>query len=220
MTHGLLILAAGLGGLYLLGSPPASTRAPRTAMRGVVEYGRIISNFGCRPRPGLAPGTTIGPCPDRQQFHLGMDIAASEGDFIYAADDGVVGAVHPDGALAGYGNVCIIFHAGGRSTLYAHQRDLPLVVRGARVYQGQKIGRVGRTEAGQIGPRASSGALMTPHCHLEVLLAHTTRAAGYGTQAGTLPARRPYPARMNPAAYLEAVNFAPFAKPYSSRRAA
>lgn len=188
-------------------------------MRGVVEYGRVISNYGCRLRPNLQPGQHIGPCGDRQQFHLGLDIAADEGAFIYACNDGVVGAVHADGELAGYGNMVILFHPDGRSTLYAHQRDLPLVRRGQRVYQGQKLGRVGRTEAGQVGPRASSGALMTPHCHLEVLLAHTTRAGGFGTQAGTLPAREPYPRRMNPLSYLHACNFAPFARAYASRRA-
>jgi murein DD-endopeptidase MepM/ murein hydrolase activator NlpD len=220
MRPGLLVLAAGLGGLYLLGSSSTSSRPQRTVMRGVVEYGRIISHFGCRPRPGLAPGTTIGPCPDRQQFHLGLDIAANEGDFIYACNEGVVGAVHPDGSMAGYGNTVILWHTDGRSSLYAHQRDLPLVIRGQRVAQGQKIGRVGRTEAGQIGPRADSGATMTPHCHFEVLLAHTTHAAGYGTRAGTLPARTPYPARMDPARYLQAVNFAAFQRPYSARRAA
>jgi murein DD-endopeptidase MepM/ murein hydrolase activator NlpD len=217
MQQGALILAAGLGALAFLASS-SSTRPRAGIMRGVVEYGRVISGYGCRLRPNLQPGQTIGPCPDRMQFHLGLDIAADEGAYIYAANDGVVGSVRADGELAGYGNLCIIFHNDGRSTLYAHQRDLPLVVRGQRVYQGQKIGRVGRTEAGQVGPRASSGARMTPHCHLEVLIGHTTRAAGFGTRAGTQPARTPVPARMDPQTYLRVVNFAPFAHPYSQRR--
>jgi murein DD-endopeptidase MepM/ murein hydrolase activator NlpD len=189
-------------------------------MRGVVEYGRIISKFGCRFRPGLAAGTTIGPCPDRQQFHLGLDIAADEGSLIYAANEGVVGAVWPNGALAGYGNVCILWHPDGFGTLYAHQRDLPLVRAGERVVQGQAIGRVGRTEEGQIGPRASSGATMTPHCHFEVHVGHVRHAAGYGTRAGTLPARTPVPPRRDPAFYLAVVNFAPYAHAYSERRRA
>jgi hypothetical protein len=83
--------------------------------------------------------------------------------------------------------------------------------------QGQPIGRVGMTEEGMVGPRASSGAHITPHCHMEVLRTHSRRAAGYGTRAGTQPARAPVPPRTNPAFYLSLVNFAPFAHPYSER---
>jgi murein DD-endopeptidase MepM/ murein hydrolase activator NlpD len=181
-----------------------------------LEYGRIISRFGCRARPGLAAGTRIGPCPDRQQFHLAIDIAGDMGAPIYAANDGIVGATWPDGALAGYGNLTILWHNDGFGTLYAHQKDI-LVRAGQQVMQGQLIGHVGITEAGQRGPRAASGALMTPHCHFEVLLGHTRRAAGFQTRPTSERPRREMPARMEPSKYLAIVNFAPFAHPYSER---
>lgn len=211
-----LMLAAGLGSLVLLTSRP---RAETTKMRGVVEYGRVISGYGCRARPGLVAGTRIGPCPDRQQFHLAIDIAAAMGDAIFAANDGIVGAVHPDGSMRGYGNTVIIFHADGYATLYAHQQSY-VVVAGQRVTQGQKIGHVGITEAGAHGPRALSGALMTPHCHFEVLTKHTHRAAGFETRPTAERPRIAYPLRIDPMRYLHVVNFTPFAHPFTERRRA
>lgn len=185
-------------------------------VRGVVEWGRIISPFGCRARPGLVPGTRIGPCPDRQQFHLAIDIAADMGDPIYAANGGVVGATWPDGALAGYGNLTILWHEDGFGTLYAHQLAIH-VIKGQEVRQGQMIGQVGITEEGQRGPRAASGATMTPHCHFEVLTKHTRRAAGFQTRPTTETPRLEYPVRMDPMTYLPIVNFAPFAHAYVPR---
>ena len=44
-----------------------------------------------------------------------------------------------------YGNYCIINHGNGYATLYAHQKQLPLVKVGDTVSKGQVIGYVGNT---------------------------------------------------------------------------
>ena len=48
------------------------------------------------------------------------------------------------GQQRGYGNVIIIDHGGGMSTLYGHQSSI-IVTQGQSVNQGQVIGYVGST---------------------------------------------------------------------------
>lgn len=75
------------------------------------------------------------------RLHAGIDIAAPKGTPIKAAKAGTVVFA---GRMSGYGNVVIIDHGGGFSTLYGHQSRLG-TRRGARVSQGQVIGYVGST---------------------------------------------------------------------------
>ena len=102
-------------------------------------------------------GCTFGQCP-----HLGMDIAASSGTPIVAANDGVVlaaGLVVPGDRRASYGMIVIIAHSETEETLYAHLDDLtwpPPVAPGQFVSRGQTIGFVGLT-----------GWTTGPHLHLE-----------------------------------------------------
>lgn len=86
--------------------------------------------------------------------HDGLDIAAKQGDPIYAAADGRV--LYAGDKLAGYGNLVIIRHAGKLSTVYAHNSE-NLVAEGDFVTAGQLIGRVGDT-----------GRASAPHLHFEV----------------------------------------------------
>jgi murein DD-endopeptidase MepM/ murein hydrolase activator NlpD len=86
--------------------------------------------------------------------HLGIDLAANQGDNIYAADGGVV--VYAGANSYGYGNMIMIDHGTGFQTLYAHLSAI-FVNCGDNVAQGQTIGAAGATGH-------ASGA----HLHFEV----------------------------------------------------
>ena len=75
------------------------------------------------------------------RLHAGIDLAAPKGTPIRAAKAGTVAFA---GRMSGYGNVVIIQHGGGLSTLYAHQSRIGSR-QGQRVSQGQTIGYVGST---------------------------------------------------------------------------
>lgn len=74
-------------------------------------------------------------------FHTGMDVDCDTGERIGASRGGRVIASEWGG---GYGNMVIVDHGDGFSTLYAHQSRL-LVSRGAQVSQGSVVGLCGST---------------------------------------------------------------------------
>ena len=74
--------------------------------------------------------------------HEGLDIAAAQGDLVYAVQDGTVTAVYEDDYL---GNVVVVSHAGDISTLYANLTETPSVVVGDTVAAGDVVGQVGNT---------------------------------------------------------------------------
>ncbi len=86
--------------------------------------------------------------------HKGLDIAASEGAEIYAAQEGTVVAAGWNSG--GYGNVVMIEHDNGYATVYAHMLYV-YAVEGQYVSRGQLIGFVGTT-----------GDSTGNHCHFEV----------------------------------------------------
>ena len=104
----------------------------------------VTSPFGNRVHPEY--GTV--------KFHKGIDINAAMGASIVAADGGSVVTVGND--PAGYGIYVVIYHSGGRSTLYAHM-NAAAVSPGQTVTQGQVIGYAG-----------SSGVSTGPHLHFEI----------------------------------------------------
>ncbi len=106
-------------------------------------YYRITSPFGYR----------IHPIFKTKKMHTGIDIGAPTGATIVAVNDGVVSLA---GWLGGYGNVVVLDHGGGITTLYAHNSRL-LVKAGQKVKRGQAISRAGSTGY-------STGA----HLHFEV----------------------------------------------------
>jgi murein DD-endopeptidase MepM/ murein hydrolase activator NlpD len=105
--------------------------------------GQHTSGFGMR----------MHPIDHEERLHSGMDIAAPTGTPIQAA---AAGQVVFSGTQAGYGNVVVIQHMEGYSTLYAHN-TANLVSVGTTVSQGQPIATVG-----------STGRSTGPHLHFEV----------------------------------------------------
>jgi murein DD-endopeptidase MepM/ murein hydrolase activator NlpD len=94
--------------------------------------GPITSGFGSRTDP--VTGATA--------YHAGLDIGAPCGTPIKAAGTGnVISAGFNSG---GYGNMTLINHGNGLSTLYGHQSSI-IVSAGQSVTQGQVIGYVGST---------------------------------------------------------------------------
>ena len=95
--------------------------------------------------------------------HKAIDIAASSGSPVYAAEDGTVSYVQIwDGSydttgMMSYGHMVEIRHADGNTTLYAHLSEIN-VQQGEKVVRGQRIGRVG-----------STGNSTGYHLHFEVI---------------------------------------------------
>jgi murein DD-endopeptidase MepM/ murein hydrolase activator NlpD len=88
--------------------------------------------------------------------HEGIDIANEIGTPVYATGNGVVQAAGR--TQAGYGNMIIIDHGFGYTTLYGHLSKV-LVREGQKVKRGDLIGRCGNT-----------GISTNPHLHYEVRL--------------------------------------------------
>lgn len=109
----------------------------------VAGGGRVTSPYGNRIHPVLR----------ERIFHTGIDIAASSGTAILAANDG---RVIYTGYRGSYGNTVMIDHGGGIVTLYAHASSI-LVSEGQDVKRGDTVARVG-----------STGRSTGPHLHFEV----------------------------------------------------
>lgn len=108
-----------------------------------VPHQGITSEFGSRNHPVL--GRTI--------FHEGTDLKAGIGTKVYAAADGIVDSTKYNG---GYGNVLIIRHAYGFSSVYGHLSRFASRP-GDFVRKGQLIAFSGNT-----------GLTAGPHLHYEV----------------------------------------------------
>ena len=105
--------------------------------------GRISSPFGER----------ISPVTRRTEFHRGIDIANSTNTDIIASAAGVVTFSGYNGS---YGNMVLIAHGNGYSTIYAHNHENKVEV-GDRVQKGELVAKMG-----------STGRSTGPHVHFEI----------------------------------------------------
>lgn len=109
----------------------------------VPGYTTISSNYGMR----------IHPISGIYKLHTGVDVVAPSGAYFVAANDGTVVI---STRSASYGNMVVIDHGGGLSTLYAHGQER-LVEVGDTVKRGEPVLTVG-----------STGYSTGPHAHFEV----------------------------------------------------
>jgi murein DD-endopeptidase MepM/ murein hydrolase activator NlpD len=105
--------------------------------------GVVTSGFGRRHDPFHGKGS----------FHKGLDIAAPSGTPIQPVRAGTVVSAGRNG---GYGNVVVLDHGDGTTSMYAHCKELK-VEAGDQVKLGQVIATVGTT-----------GRSTGPHLHLEI----------------------------------------------------
>lgn len=109
----------------------------------VPGYTRITSPYSMR----------VHPITGQYKLHTGVDISAPMGANFIAVNDGIVTKAEMNGA---YGNMVIVDHGGGVSTLYAHGSEI-LVTVGQSVKRGDAVLKVG-----------STGYSTGPHAHFEV----------------------------------------------------
>lgn len=105
--------------------------------------GWITSEFGMRKHP-IFGGT---------RMHYGLDIASPIGTIVKASAEGRI--VYA-GGRSGYGNLVVVDHGYGISTLYAHLSAIDVKL-GAVIKRGDDLGKVG-----------STGSSTGPHVHYEV----------------------------------------------------
>jgi len=101
------------------------------------------------------PGKINSPFgPRRKKLHAGIDIASPSYQEVKAAMDGEV--VLSRKSRTGYGNVVVLRHDLGYTTIYGHM-NVMIAREGESVRQGQAIGGVG-----------STGKSTGPHLHFEL----------------------------------------------------
>lgn len=93
--------------------------------------------------------------PPRNRRHQGIDLGGGRGTPILAAHEGIV--VYTGNKFSGYGKMVLIEFDSRWATLYAHLDDID-VREGQRIYQGDQIGKMGRT-----------GRATGVHLHFEVM---------------------------------------------------
>ncbi|WP_461373169.1 murein hydrolase activator EnvC family protein [Candidatus Aquicultor sp.] len=122
-----------------------SVSSERSSPKGFIwpVHARITSPFGWRYHPVLK----------YSRMHTGIDLGVGSGTPVHAAKSGKVIIA---GWMGGYGNVVVIDHGGGMSTLYGHNSKLDVNV-GQTVEQGQVISHSG-----------STGLSTGPHLHFEI----------------------------------------------------
>ena len=129
------------------------TSARQAAYRPEEPEGKIVLEKWRFAWP--VKGTIISPFGIRNgKKHDGIDIAASEGSPVFAAQKGEV--IYSDNGIRGYGNIVMLKHTEGFITVYAHNKE-NLVKVGEIVEKGGVIATMGGT-----------GNASGPHLHFEI----------------------------------------------------
>jgi murein DD-endopeptidase MepM/ murein hydrolase activator NlpD len=135
-------------------SPPTSNNSLTLVKR---QGSRRVRTDGDMPVSGAVITSRFGkrtdPFHGKVKNHKGVDFAAKQGTPITPVKPGIVVAA---GKRGGYGNVVVVDHGDGTTSLYAHCHELK-VQKGQRVGRGDVIATVGTT-----------GRSTGPHLHLEV----------------------------------------------------
>jgi murein DD-endopeptidase MepM/ murein hydrolase activator NlpD len=127
---------------------PEGKSLNKSFLRSPLEFTRITSGFSLG---------RFHPVLQRMRAHKGVDMAAPTGTRIRASGDAKVEFI---GVKGGYGNVIILKHDNGISTVYGHlSRFAKNLKVGQKVEQGTIIGFVGQ-----------SGLATGPHLHYEFLI--------------------------------------------------
>jgi murein DD-endopeptidase MepM/ murein hydrolase activator NlpD len=114
----------------------------RAYLASPLAFSRVTSSFKMRFHPIL----------QTWRAHLGVDYAAPTGTPVRSVGQGIVDVA---GSQGGFGNVVMVKHASGQTTVYAHLSRIN-VKRGQSIMQGQTVGLVGAT-----------GWATGPHLHFE-----------------------------------------------------
>jgi len=148
---------------------PEGKSLQKSFLRSPLEFSRISSGFSLG---------RFHPILQRMRAHKGVDFAAPTGTRIKATSGGVISFV---GTKSGYGNIVVLQHQNGISTVYGHlSRFVSGLRKGMKVSQGEIIGFVGMT-----------GLATGPHLHYELLL----RGQHRNPMTIALPAAKPIEAK-------------------------
>jgi murein DD-endopeptidase MepM/ murein hydrolase activator NlpD len=124
---------------------PDGKNMRKAFLRSPIEFSRVTSGFS---------NSRFHPILKSWRAHKGIDYGASTGTRVRVTADGFVTFA---GKKGGYGNVVIVRHPNGYTTLYAHLSAIAQGLRvGKRVVQGEVVGLVGAT-----------GLASGPHLHYE-----------------------------------------------------
>jgi murein DD-endopeptidase MepM/ murein hydrolase activator NlpD len=179
------LMAAGIpvrgGADGIFGASTASAIMAFQKAKGLPVTGRIDAataaalGISAAAPPAAAPAIAVtlqakpvqGPCyygdtwtaaRGNGRVHLGVDIAAKEGNQLYAVVSGTVTKIYSPATDSLAGNGLRITRADGTYFFYAHLSSLaPGIGVGTAVSTGQLVGFVGKT-----------GNAGVPHLHLEV----------------------------------------------------
>jgi peptidoglycan hydrolase FlgJ len=137
-----------------LGTPEG--RTPKIMRTGAVDNDRAASAQLTWPMDGQISsefGWRNDPFTGEKAWHAGVDLVSEQGATVRACWPGEVSFV---GEWAGYGQAVVLEHAGGWTSIYAHNSE-NLVKKGQRVGAGEEIARMG-----------NSGRSTGPHLHFEI----------------------------------------------------
>lgn len=175
----------------LVSAAVASSTEIKPAVNKIIvkgdKYAPSVADLSYWAWPTIRPYTITSYYSWRWgEFHDAIDIYASHGSPLYAANNGTVYKVGTGCVVGNYscngrqGNFVIINHnIGGYYTIYMHMKDI-YVSQGQTVARGQKIGTLGNT--GNVYPRpTSSNPYSGTHLHFSV-----RKGAPYGASINPL----------------------------------